>query len=176
MTIRPTHFLTILGIAPATRGFGFAILEQRGRLVAWGVARLYSPEPEEFVERLVAMMARYKVGCLCLEDPPHPRHGRRTRSMLCDAAAAATSRGATVRGVSRERVREQLGLPDASAKRMIAVHLAAAFDELAPLVPAPRRPWESEDRRMKIFEALALAACGNAGSRAAVPDVRRLMF
>jgi hypothetical protein len=42
-------------------------------------------------------------------------------------------------------------------KRDRAVAIAEAFPELASRLPRVRRPWMSEDERMNIFDAMALA-------------------
>jgi hypothetical protein len=45
----------------------------------------------------------------------------------------------------------------ASTKYEIAVAIAQRFPELAPRLPRFRKPWMSEDYRMSIFDAVALA-------------------
>ena len=42
-------------------------------------------------------------------------------------------------------------------KQEIAIAIAERFPELAPRLPRSRKPWMSEDYRMSIFDAVALA-------------------
>ena len=42
-------------------------------------------------------------------------------------------------------------------KQEIAIAIAERFPELAPRLPRFRKPWMSEDYRMSIFDAVALA-------------------
>lgn len=106
------------------------------------------------------MMQRYRVGCLYVEEPLHPTVGERTRQMTDEAVRVAQSRHAIVGRVSRQNVRACLGLEDGSTKHTMACRLAEHFDEVAPILPEPRKPWKPEDRRMKVFEALGLASVG----------------
>jgi len=46
---------------------------------------------------------------------------------------------------------------DATTKQEIAIAIAERFPELAPRLPRFRKPWMSEDYRMSIFDAVALA-------------------
>jgi len=46
---------------------------------------------------------------------------------------------------------------DARNKQLIAVAIGRRFPELAPHVPPYRKCWMSEDYRMSIFDAVALA-------------------
>ena len=46
---------------------------------------------------------------------------------------------------------------DATTKQEIAIAIAERFPELAPRLPRSRKPWMSEDYRMSIFDAVALA-------------------
>ena len=46
---------------------------------------------------------------------------------------------------------------DATMKQEIAIAIAEHFPELAPRLPRSRKPWMSEDYRMSIFDAVALA-------------------
>src|SRR5262249_42649132 len=41
-------------------------------------------------------------------------------------------------------------------KHQIATAIANRFPELLPILPPPRRPWQSEDYRMSIFDAGAV--------------------
>ncbi len=57
--------------------------------------------------------------------------------------------------VCRATVRKQFPGRERN-KYGIAVALSDRFPELADRVPAKRKPWQSEDYRMSIFDAMAL--------------------
>lgn len=49
MTKRTNHY-AILGISPTTADLGVAVMEPRGDLVSWGVARPYSKNEDAFLQ------------------------------------------------------------------------------------------------------------------------------
>jgi hypothetical protein len=70
----------------------------------------------------------------------------------------ARERGIAVHAIPRSAVLERFSSPDEPAtKYSIAKRLTRDFPELAPDLPPPRKLWQSEDERMSIFDALALA-------------------
>jgi hypothetical protein len=52
-----------------------------------------------------------------------------------------------------------------TTKHQIAVVIAGKFPELAPRLPPVRKPWMTEDARMAIFDAVALALAHYGRSR-----------
>jgi Holliday junction resolvasome RuvABC endonuclease subunit len=62
-----------------------------------------------------------------------------------------------VRSFSRAKVKQAFSESGASNKQEIAIAIARRFPELAPRLPRFRKPWMSEDYRMSIFDAVALA-------------------
>jgi hypothetical protein len=62
--------------------------------------------------------------------------------------------------VSRGEVRRTVSAAIDATGHDIAVLLAEVFPELRPQLPPKRRLWESEDERMKIFDAVGLAVAG----------------
>jgi len=67
------------------------------------------------------------------------------------------SQGVGVRRYSRAQVLEYFGHLGARTKQEIAETIAKQVPALALHLPVPRKPWRSEDDRMGIFEAAALA-------------------
>lgn len=148
-----------IGISPCTKGFGFAVLEARGRLVSWGVARLYSSSNEEFQQRLEALIVRYGIALLCLDDlAGQHRRGRRARTLYRHAAGVARRTSVPTSLISRNRVLECLGLEARATKYEVAVRVTELFPELVDALPPPRKPWHSEDARIALFIAVSLAA------------------
>src|SRR6266516_1945216 len=58
----------ILGIAPSTRGFGFALLEGLNTLVDWGVKSIEGDKNTGSVARVKAMIAHYAPDVMVLEN------------------------------------------------------------------------------------------------------------
>jgi Holliday junction resolvasome RuvABC endonuclease subunit len=69
----------------------------------------------------------------------------------------AAKRKLTVRMYSRAKVKQAFSKSDTSNKQEIALNIVNRFPELAPRLPRFRKPWTSEDYRISIFDAVALA-------------------
>ena len=65
--INPKHF-RILAIAPSTRGFGFAVLEEQETLVNWGVKTVNGDKNVQSLAKVEKLIAHYQPGVLVLED------------------------------------------------------------------------------------------------------------
>jgi hypothetical protein len=72
-------------------------------------------------------------------------------------AELADRRGVLVRMYSRAQVLQYFAQRDATTKQTIAETIAKSVPALKLYVPPPRKPWRSEDARMGIFDAAALA-------------------
>jgi hypothetical protein len=80
------------------------------------------------------------------------------RRLLEDLAKLARERGIAVSAVARSAIIRCFSSPDEIAtKYSIAKRLAKAFPELQAKLPPPRKVYESEDERLSLFDALALA-------------------
>ena len=145
--------LRILAIDPTSKGFGFVVLENVDRLVDWGVARVWASSDMELLARVDATIARYRPKLLVVpEIPAEPRRAKSARRVAA-LSTHAQHHGMQVIVVTRSNV--EAAFP--GKKRERAESVAARFPELRPWLPPPRRPWMTEDDRMHIFDALALA-------------------
>jgi Holliday junction resolvasome RuvABC endonuclease subunit len=81
----------------------------------------------------------------------------RVQHPIDDLSKLSVKRKIKVRSFSRRDVKRRFAESGASNKQEIAVAIANRFSELAPRLPRFRKPWMSEDYRMSIFDAVALA-------------------
>jgi hypothetical protein len=72
-------------------------------------------------------------------------------------AGLASSRSIPVYAYSRDEVRSTFGYLGAPNKQNIAEVIAKHISAFERYVPQPRKPWMSEDARMGLFDAAALA-------------------
>jgi hypothetical protein len=146
----------VLAIDPYRRGFGFAVLEGI-ELIDWGLARLYSRKSEELLVRLDAMIRRYRPTLVCLEDVADDSRRteatKRIESIVGYVALLDIPRAL----VSRDEIRVALGLTNRATKFQAAEAVAQSYPELAVLLPRARRPWESENEKVNVFDAVELA-------------------
>ncbi len=78
--------------------------------------------------------------------------------LVREIVALAESENIKVKRFSRKQVRFGFFTEGKGSKHALAENLAVRFpDELGFRLPRKRRPWMSEDYRMDIFDAVALA-------------------
>ena len=147
----------VLAVFPSTRGFGYAVMEGPNSLVDWGVKAVRSHQKNlGSLKRVRELVTFYRPDVVVLED--YDGHGsrraKRIRVLINLVAAHATEERIPIASYSRSEVRACFGL---TTKRGIAEALVREFPELEPRLPPVRRIWMSEDVRMSIFDAAALA-------------------
>jgi Holliday junction resolvasome RuvABC endonuclease subunit len=159
MTRIKTKHHRVMAIAPSTRGFGFAVLEGH-TLVDWGVKSVKGDKNSQCMKKLEKLIAQYEPEVIVLQDysAKGSRRSARIRELGRQIVALASSRKLKVAMFSRERVMRAFFADGQVTKHTLAEVLAKRFpNELGFRLPPKRQPWMSEDSRMDIFEAVALA-------------------
>lgn len=163
-------FRQVLAVDPMARGFAFALLERGDRLVDWGRKRgLGGSTQGKCVAAVQALIRLYRPDALVLEDctAPASRRCRRVRTLIRALSRIAARQGIQVRHVPPRFLREVCAGNPRATKHDVAGALATRFPELARKVPPRRKAWMTEDSRINLFDALALAASAlQAGDRA----------
>jgi Holliday junction resolvasome RuvABC endonuclease subunit len=149
----------VLAIDPSTRGFGFAVLEGPNRLIDWGVKETKTDKRQRSQKLIADLIEQYQPSVIVVED--YAAKGSRRCGRVCDLindiSKLAMNRNVKVKSFSRLKVRQAFAEAGAKNKYEIALAIAKRFQELAPRIPRFRKPWMSEDYRMSIFDAVALA-------------------
>jgi hypothetical protein len=156
----PHHPTRIFALDPTHKGFGYAIFELPFRLVEWGRAHSTGDKYLGAVASFERLLSRFRPDTVVLEDAAAPgsRRRPRVRRLIDGLVKLAESRGVAVSRVARSAVLECFSPKGGTAtKYSIATRLAKDFPELQDQLPPPRKAWQSEDQRMSIFDALALA-------------------
>ena len=136
------------------------MFEGADQLVDWGLRDIREDKEQRTIEKLGDLLRLYRPSVLVLEDTDDPmsRRGPRiaqTLERICEFAAEKKVR---VRALAPSKVRACFVPSGARTKHQIAGVICGGFPELAPYRPPRRRLWMSEDDRMAIFDAAALAA------------------
>lgn len=160
MSSNTNKYFRILAISPSTSGFGFVVLEGNDVLVNWGAKSARNNKNETCLAQADKLICKYEPHALVLYDhAKNPRRSARIRALNGSFVDIAKGHKIHVRLFSRERVKQALSPGGEGTKHKIATILAGRSpDELAALLPPKRREWDNEDRRMDIFDAMALAA------------------
>lgn len=150
----------ILAIAPSTRGFGFALVEGHRTLVDWGVKSIKGDKNRGTLLKVKEMVTHYRPDVLALEDVSAKscRRSARIRTLINQLTQLAKKEKVSAPCFFREQVAKTF-FPEGKVTRYdVARKVVEMFsDELGFRLPPKRRPWQSEDSRMDIFDAVALA-------------------
>lgn len=153
-------FIQVLAIDPTPRGLSFALLECCGLLVDWGSKRGVSDRSNRrCVADVEALIRLYRPNVLALEHcaAQGSRRRRRVRALIRALHNLAARKGIESRRIPPRLVRDVCAGSPLATKHEVALALAERFPELARAVPPRRRVWMSEDPRINVFDAVALA-------------------
>lgn len=159
--MKPNIYLgrRLLAIDPAAKGFGFAVVEREKGLVAWGTRDARDDKYGTALRRVSELLDAYQPRIVVLEDCRADGSRRRphVRRLLRSIARLATRQGVEVRLVPPATRLAAFAEAGASTKCQIATALAERFPVLRRALPPVRKPWMTEDHRLGIFDAVALA-------------------
>jgi hypothetical protein len=147
----------VLAIDPTTRGFGFVVLESPTTLVDWGVKVIRQQNEGKTLGKISELIGHYLPNLIVLEDYRGSRRCARIERLLDGVHRLATTKGLKTRRILIARVKKVFRTFQANTKYERAHTIAQQLPELAPRLPRYRKPWMSEDYRMAIFDAAALA-------------------
>ena len=150
----------IFALDPMSKGFGYVVFELPFRLVDWGRAHVTGEKLSGAIASFEKLLDRFRPDAVVVEDAEAPGSKRheRIRSLLADLTRLARKQGIAVYAIARLAILKCFSSADAKAtKYSVAERLAETFPELQDTLPPRRKSYNSEDFRMAIFEALALA-------------------
>ena len=148
----------ILALHATSRGFGFVVMSAPFSLVDWGTRHAPKNKNATCLASLAALLDRYDPHTLVLEDPSQlSRRSARINRLYQAIAGICHSRSIDLAIFSRADVYGCYAIVGALTWQDIAEAVSRQLEPLRALVPARRRAWQSEPRRMSIFTAAALA-------------------
>jgi Holliday junction resolvasome RuvABC endonuclease subunit len=153
------HLIT-LAIYFSTRGSSFVLFEGTLSPYDWGIFEVRGPRREAKCHRKVTqLLDRYEIDVLVIQDtgPEGTRRAARMTTLNAAVEAAAREHGVPVFKYSRADVYSSFASAGFSNKQTLAEVIANHIPAFERYVPPPRKPWKSEDARMALFDAAALA-------------------
>jgi len=150
----------VMAVFPNTRGFAYVVFEGALLPIDWGMSEVRGARKNTLavrrIDRLINLLGPDVLVLRAMADLQTPR-GKRLCKLVGSLGELAKAKGIASLQFPREEVRRTfhyLGSPTRDTiARSIAKHIAC-FD---PYLPPIRQFWKSEDRRMGIFDAAALA-------------------
>jgi hypothetical protein len=149
----------ILVIHPNVRGFGYVVFEGEKRLIDWGLKIATHDLNARCLGLLEDLINRYTPDLIVIEDrtTKSSRRRQRVKYLLARIVKLSAKREIECRHISRLATRETFAQFGSRSKYQIASTIAKQLPELAPWLPRLRKPWMSEDTRISIFAAAAMA-------------------
>jgi Holliday junction resolvasome RuvABC endonuclease subunit len=172
MKLNSKKYNRILGIAPSSRGFGYALLEGE-KLANRGSSSASKDKNTKCVMRVEELILHFEPEVMVLEDTGaegsrrHPRIRELSQRLL----ALAVSHEIPVAWFRREQVMHFFFGNGKGTKQEIAQFMGEQFPEdLGMMVPPKRRTWMNQDYRIDIFDAVALAFIFREGMHGQAPN------
>lgn len=134
---------------------GFAVFETPIRLVDWGKRAM----PADSCSALIAQLVRrYGVSVVVVRGMRRGerRDTERVRKGLRIIRTAARRHSTQVVALGEKRFRNFFRQYDRYTKFEIDALIAVVFPDLTSILPRPRKCFQPENRRMSIFDAVAL--------------------
>ena len=129
-------------------------------LVDWGVRSAEGDKNSQSLVKVKELIAHYQPDVMILQDTSTKpfRRFERIRTLNKRLITLAARRKVRVALFSYEQVRRVFFADGQGTKQALAEIVANKFpEELGSRLPPKRLPWMSEDSRMDIFDAVALA-------------------
>jgi hypothetical protein len=158
MNFRPHAF--VLAIYPSTRGLAFVLFEGALSPVDWGIKTVNGTRKNDGCLRFVdALLNRYEPGIVVLQDtsPEGTTRAKRIRVLNTAIAELIENAGVVAIFFSRAEVMKAFASVGVINKRQLAEAIAKHIPAFQRYLPPVRKPWMSEDSRMNLFDAAALA-------------------
>lgn len=150
----------VLAIYPSTRGIAFALMKSPLAAIDWGIKGAYGVDKNALLlKRVAELLEINQPDVVVLEDPTSARLRRAARIGRLTRAIErrAEDQVIDVHRYSRATVQECFGQFGARTRYEVAVAIATRIAAFERFLPPPRKLWMSEDSRMGIFRAAALA-------------------
>jgi Holliday junction resolvasome RuvABC endonuclease subunit len=164
-----------LGVHLTARGFGWVLCEGPFILVQSGVfTALHGNKNASCRVKVEKLIARHKPREFVIEDcAGNARRHPRIKQLCIDLLTTAAERGLYIASYPREAVQDAFSAIGARTREEVAEAVARFYPALALRLPPPRKPWNSEDKRLAIFAAAAaVLAHFHNGATALLNDVR----
>lgn len=150
----------VLAIYPITRGVGFALMKSPLSPIDWGIKGIQRGDRHaSCLEKVAALVERHQPDTIVLEDPTAPRlqRARGIDRLTRAIESLARHERIDVYRYPRSVVQECFSQFGVRTRYDIAAAIAARIPVFERFLPHKRKLWESEDPRMGIFRAAALA-------------------
>lgn len=174
MKPRPAPCL-VLAVYPTARGFGWACFDGPFTLFESGLYTVHKDKNAACLRKVERLLGRLKPETLVLEafDKQSSLRSTRIRRLSLAIVSLAADRGHEVAVFKKTEVQAAFAGVGARTRHEIALAIGRHLPALAHRLPKDRKNGDSEDKRLAIFNAAALAlAHYHYGAAALLDDLR----
>jgi hypothetical protein len=141
-----------------SRGFAFVLFEGTLSPYDWGVFDVRGPQKDRHVvDKVRRLLHQYAPDVLVIQDTEGMLRANRLALLNRKLGTLAQELGIPVFSYSRTEIYREFKSMGFTNKQTFAVLIAKHIPAFERHVPPPRKPWMSEDARMGLFDAAALA-------------------
>jgi hypothetical protein len=145
----------MLGMSSTNCGFAFVVAEGPDRLVDWGCRRT-KPSRPLFLKAISKVLESARPLFVVVRREAYSTKRLRGHLFRSALLAACRVQGIMILHIQRRTLEILTGRPRPS-KWDIAACAARCYPGMAHKLPGKRKAWESEDERVHVFVALAVA-------------------
>lgn len=138
------------------KGFGFVVFEGQAAY-DWGTVTARGDKNAITLRKLVRLLDRFSPEALVLEESSGAGRADRIVELHATIETLCRSRNIDVYRYSLPEIQRRFSRVGARTRHEIAEAVVRELDVLSPRLPNPRKPWQSEPRRMAIFSSAAVA-------------------
>lgn len=150
----------VLSIYLTTRGLGFVLMDAPLSPIDWGTREVRGKNKNAIcLAKVAALLEAHQPDVLVLEDAngKEARRATRIRRLSQSIDSLANDQAISLARLSRREVKRCFERFGARTHYEIAMAIAKRIPAYERFLPPPRKLWMSEDPRMSIFAAAALA-------------------
>jgi len=151
--------IRVLAVALTARGFGYCVMENQAILES-GNKGVEGNKNSQSIYKIEKLLKQFLPSVLVLQDVNASgcRRAPRIKTLHRQVIELAGKHKLKVELLSGKLLREVLLGDTKGTKHEMAEMLAKKYPvEIAAKLPPKRRPWENEDGRMDMFDAVGLA-------------------
>lgn len=147
-----------LTLYPNTYGLSFLISDGPKDIIDYGIKQVKKKEAKYFLEQFKRIMDFYEPGLVILRDYDHTESqiSVKYRTIWNGIEEMVNERKMKLLKYSRKQIREVFEIFHAKTKYEISRVIANWYPQLKSKFPRKRKPWQSEDYYMSIFDSFSL--------------------
>lgn len=152
-------YQVVLAVHPTARGMGWVIAISPLTFIDWGIIRAKGDKNATCLRRITELIETFSPAVIVIRHASGASRARvkRIQRLVTTVVQLARTRNIEIQMLAEKQVRSHFERFGAKTREEIAQFLASNIDALSSRIPPKRKPWMSEDARLGLFDAAAIA-------------------